>query len=165
VTHGMARAPFLSLPSEGAPGGSSDAGEPAGTAGRPILSVLTGSGLGDCTVVVTWAAGPAPEPSHPIPITCGAGGGAGTVTPLSPKEPFSGFRFQDSEICRGVGEVLLVRVPRRIPPPRPRYFGGTKLGTGGLVKATAGRRGTLASREGEGVGGFSVATRPLWLSL
>lgn len=47
----------------------SDAGEPSGTAGRPILSVLRGSGLGDIAVVVT------------------------------------------------------------------RYFGGTKLGTGGLVRA------------------------------
>lgn len=47
----------------------SDAGEPAGTAGRPALIVLQGSGLGDVVVVVT------------------------------------------------------------------RYFGGTKLGTGGLVKA------------------------------
>ncbi len=47
----------------------SDAGEPAGTAGRPILAVLHGSGLGDVALVVT------------------------------------------------------------------RYFGGTKLGTGGLVRA------------------------------
>jgi uncharacterized YigZ family protein len=47
----------------------SDAGEPPGTAGRPALAVLTGSGLGDVAVVVT------------------------------------------------------------------RYFGGTKLGTGGLVRA------------------------------
>ena len=47
----------------------SDAGEPSGTAGRPILAVLSGSGLGDVVVVVT------------------------------------------------------------------RYFGGTKLGTGGLVRA------------------------------
>lgn len=47
----------------------SDAGEPAGTAGRPALAVLSGSGLGDVAVVVT------------------------------------------------------------------RYFGGTKLGTGGLVRA------------------------------
>jgi uncharacterized YigZ family protein len=47
----------------------SDAGEPAGTAGRPALAVLTGSGLGDVAVVVT------------------------------------------------------------------RYFGGTRLGTGGLVRA------------------------------
>ncbi|MEZ4515891.1 MAG: YigZ family protein [Chloroflexota bacterium] len=46
-----------------------DDGEPAGTAGRPILAVLQGSGLGDIAVVVT------------------------------------------------------------------RYFGGTKLGTGGLVRA------------------------------
>ncbi len=46
-----------------------DAGEPSGTAGRPILAVLQGSGLGDVVVVVT------------------------------------------------------------------RYFGGTKLGTGGLVRA------------------------------
>lgn len=30
-----------------------DAGEPAGTAGRPMLAVLTGSGLGDVVVVVT----------------------------------------------------------------------------------------------------------------
>lgn len=47
----------------------SDAGEPSGTAGRPMLAVLQGSGLGDAVVVVT------------------------------------------------------------------RYFGGTKLGTGGLVRA------------------------------
>jgi len=48
---------------------SSDDGEPSGTAGRPILSILRGSGFGDIVVVVT------------------------------------------------------------------RYFGGTKLGTGGLVRA------------------------------
>jgi uncharacterized YigZ family protein len=47
----------------------SDAGEPSGTAGRPALAVLQGSGLGDIVVVIT------------------------------------------------------------------RYFGGTKLGTGGLVRA------------------------------
>lgn len=49
--------------------GMSDAGEPSGTAGRPALAVVRGSGLGDLTVVII------------------------------------------------------------------RYFGGTKLGTGGLVKA------------------------------
>jgi uncharacterized YigZ family protein len=49
--------------------GMSDAGEPAGTAGKPTLAVVRGSGLGDVTVVTT------------------------------------------------------------------RYFGGIKLGTGGLVKA------------------------------
>lgn len=49
--------------------GMSDDGEPSGTAGRPILAVVAGSGLGDLIVVVT------------------------------------------------------------------RYFGGTKLGTGGLVRA------------------------------
>jgi uncharacterized YigZ family protein len=49
--------------------GLSDAGEPSGTAGRPALAVVKGSGLGDVTVVIV------------------------------------------------------------------RYFGGTRLGTGGLVKA------------------------------
>ena len=49
--------------------GMSDAGEPSGTAGRPALAVVKGSGVGDVTVVII------------------------------------------------------------------RYFGGTKLGTGGLVKA------------------------------
>lgn len=49
--------------------GMSDAGEPSGTAGRPALTVVKGSGMGDVTVVIV------------------------------------------------------------------RYFGGTKLGTGGLVKA------------------------------
>lgn len=33
--------------------GMSDAGEPSGTAGRPMLAVVRGSGLGDITVVVT----------------------------------------------------------------------------------------------------------------
>ncbi|MGB9750941.1 MAG: YigZ family protein [Roseiflexus castenholzii] len=33
--------------------GMSDDGEPAGTAGRPVLSVVQGSGLGDVVVVVT----------------------------------------------------------------------------------------------------------------
>ncbi|MCG8349184.1 MAG: YigZ family protein [Chloroflexales bacterium] len=33
--------------------GMSDAGEPSGTAGRPMLAVLRGSGLGDITVVAT----------------------------------------------------------------------------------------------------------------
>ncbi|HMA34343.1 MAG TPA: YigZ family protein [Chloroflexia bacterium] len=32
--------------------GQSDAGEPPGTAGRPVLAVVRGSGLGDITVVV-----------------------------------------------------------------------------------------------------------------
>jgi uncharacterized YigZ family protein len=52
--------------------GMSDDGEPGGTAGRPMLSVLLGSGIGDIVTVVT------------------------------------------------------------------RYFGGTKLGTGGLVRAYSG---------------------------
>jgi uncharacterized YigZ family protein len=60
--------------------GMSDAGEPSGTAGRPTLAVLKGSGLGDITLVTV------------------------------------------------------------------RYFGGTKLGTGGLVKAyTETAQLTLAS--------------------
>lgn len=33
--------------------GMSDDGEPSGTAGRPVLAVLRGSGLGDVTLVVT----------------------------------------------------------------------------------------------------------------
>ncbi len=33
--------------------GMSDDGEPSGTAGRPMLAVLRGSGLGDVTIVVT----------------------------------------------------------------------------------------------------------------
>lgn len=63
----------------------SDAGEPSGTAGRPALAVLQGSGLGDAVVVVT------------------------------------------------------------------RYFGGTKLGTGGLVRAysDAVRAALVEVRRGE----------------
>ncbi len=56
---------------------ASDDGEPGGTAGRPMISVLQGSGVGDIAVVVT------------------------------------------------------------------RYFGGTKLGTGGLVRAYSGAVRTL----------------------
>eukprot|EP00802_Teleaulax_amphioxeia_P015443 Tamp_15533.p1 GENE.Tamp_15533~~Tamp_15533.p1 ORF type:complete len:199 (-),score=39.91 Tamp_15533:319-915(-) len=37
--------------------GMSDDGEPSGTAGRPILAVLSGSTLGDCAVVVTRYSG------------------------------------------------------------------------------------------------------------
>ncbi len=38
--------------------GMSDDGEPSGTAGRPVLAVLRGSGLGDATLVVTrWFGG------------------------------------------------------------------------------------------------------------
>jgi len=36
-----------------APQGMSDAGEPSGTAGRPMLDVLLGSGVGDVAAVVT----------------------------------------------------------------------------------------------------------------
>jgi uncharacterized YigZ family protein len=63
----------------------SDDGEPSGTSGRPLLSVLRGSGLGNVAVVVT------------------------------------------------------------------RYFGGTLLGTGGLVKAytEAGKKVLEAARRGE----------------
>lgn len=59
-------------PGSTAMAGMSDDGEPAGTAGRPMLAVVLGSGVGDLAVVVT------------------------------------------------------------------RYFGGTKLGTGGLVRAYGG---------------------------
>ena len=66
----------------------SDDGEPSGTAGRPALAVLTGSGLGDTVLVIT------------------------------------------------------------------RYFGGTKLGTGGLVKAY----GDSARRA---IGGAKKATKTI----
>ncbi len=59
-------------PGSTAMAGMSDDGEPGGTAGRPMLAVVLGSGLGDLVVVVT------------------------------------------------------------------RYYGGTKLGTGGLVRAYSG---------------------------
>ena len=59
-------------PGSTAMAGMSDDGEPAGTAGRPMLAVVLGSGIGDLAVVVT------------------------------------------------------------------RYYGGTKLGTGGLVRAYSG---------------------------
>jgi uncharacterized YigZ family protein len=59
-------------PGSTAMAGMSDDGEPSGTAGRPMLTVVLGSGIGDLVVVVT------------------------------------------------------------------RYFGGTKLGTGGLVRAYSG---------------------------
>ncbi len=70
----------------------SDAGEPSGTAGRPALAVLRGSGLGDVAVVVT------------------------------------------------------------------RYFGGTKLGKGGLVRAysEAVRRVVEATPRGEKVSTYTL---------
>jgi len=43
----------LGPPGTTAQSAASDAGEPAGTAGRPMLAVLLGSGLGDVAVVVT----------------------------------------------------------------------------------------------------------------
>ncbi len=63
---------IAAAPADTAGAGSSDDGEPRGTAGRPMLNVLTGSGIGEIVAVVT------------------------------------------------------------------RYFGGIKLGTGGLVRAYSG---------------------------
>ncbi len=43
----------IGLPGDTSKVGMSDAGEPHGTAGRPMLSVLLGSGVGDVVAVVT----------------------------------------------------------------------------------------------------------------
>ena len=44
---------LVGRPGSSAQVGMSDDGEPSGTAGRPMLAVLTGSGVGDIAVVVS----------------------------------------------------------------------------------------------------------------
>ncbi|MBR9884538.1 MAG: YigZ family protein [Oceanospirillales bacterium] len=116
--------------------GSDDDGEPSGTAGKPMLNVMMGQGVGDCCVVVTRFFGG---------IKLGAGGlvraYGGAVKellaswPLEHREPMSGIEIEfsydqqgsiDSMINRfeavvvesayGAGVVLQLTLPARNAP-------------------------------------------------
>ncbi|GGB80409.1 YigZ family protein [Marinobacterium zhoushanense] len=90
--------------------GSDDDGEPSGTAGKPMLNVLMGQGVGDCCVVVTRFFGG---------IKLGAGGlvraYGGAVKellahwPLELREPMAGVALEFSYDQQGSIDALLNR--------------------------------------------------------
>ena len=93
---------------------SSDDGEPGGTAGRPMLSAIEGEGLADVMVVVTRC----------VFKVCGVVWCGFLVS-----RPFHSLERRSTEPPT---------YTHTHPPTRFRYFGGIKLGAGGLVRAYGG---------------------------
>ncbi len=91
-------------PSDSMKWGFSDDGEPSGTAGKPILAQLTGSGVGEITAVVTRYSGG---------IKLGTGGlvkayGGGVQQALTLLQTQEKVIMSEVEICCAYNQVTLV---------------------------------------------------------